>query len=159
MPYVAPEVLRGSPYTKAADIYSFGMIMYFVATEKQPFANCAHDNLLALDICNKRIRPEINEPEAPKCYIDLMKNCLDSNPINRPNVAEVEKLIKQFYSNNEDQFKEAEEYRLNNNDRIGKNNYSITHTEAIYTSRLLNPFTKDLPKYADDNTDCLDCAI
>src|SRR5437764_3790002 len=24
MPYVAPEVLRGKPYTQAADIYSFG---------------------------------------------------------------------------------------------------------------------------------------
>ncbi|PKY50843.1 kinase-like protein [Rhizophagus irregularis] len=31
MPYVAPEVLRGKPYTQAADIYSFGMIMYFTA--------------------------------------------------------------------------------------------------------------------------------
>ncbi|CAB4493069.1 unnamed protein product [Rhizophagus irregularis] len=51
MPYVAPEVLRGRPYTKAADIYSFGMMI------------------------------------------------------------------------------------------------------------LLNPFTENLPKYADDNTDCLDCAI
>src|SRR5437764_1720969 len=30
MPYVAPEVLRGKPYTQVADIYSFGMIMYFV---------------------------------------------------------------------------------------------------------------------------------
>ena len=33
MPYVAPEVLKGLPYTQAADIYSFGMIIYFVATE------------------------------------------------------------------------------------------------------------------------------
>src|SRR5438045_3971629 len=72
MPYVAPEVLRGKPYTQAADIYSFGMIMYFTATEKQPFADRAHDEILALQICNG-IRPEINELEAPKCYIDLMK--------------------------------------------------------------------------------------
>ena len=46
------------------------MIMYFVATGRQPFADCAHDELLALSIY-KGIRPEINEPEAPKCYIDL----------------------------------------------------------------------------------------
>ncbi|UZO06741.1 uncharacterized protein OCT59_027051 [Rhizophagus irregularis] len=153
MPYVAPEVLRGSTYTEAADVYSFGMIMYFVATEKQPFANRAHDGLLALDICNG-IRPEINEQEAPKCYIDLMTKCLDTNPANRLNVNEVEESIKLFY---EDQFKAAEEYRLNNND--GDKDNQSTHPQAIYTSRLLNPFTKSLPKYTDDNTDCLDCAI
>ena len=28
---------------------------------------------------------------------------------------------------------------------------STTHPQAIYTSRLLNPFTKDLPRY--DNVD------
>ncbi|POG63612.1 kinase-like domain-containing protein, partial [Rhizophagus irregularis DAOM 181602=DAOM 197198] len=39
MPYVAPEVLRGEPYTQTADVYSFGMIMYFVATGNQPFFN------------------------------------------------------------------------------------------------------------------------
>ena len=27
LPYMAPEVLRGKPYTKAADMYSFGIIM------------------------------------------------------------------------------------------------------------------------------------
>ncbi|RIA79640.1 kinase-like domain-containing protein [Glomus cerebriforme] len=78
MPYVAPEVLRGKPYTQAADIYSFGMIMYFVATGRQPFANCAHDHHLVSDIC-KGNRPELNEPEAPKCYIDLMKQYWDSD--------------------------------------------------------------------------------
>src|ERR1043165_1243921 len=95
MPYVAPEILRGNPYTQAADIYSFGIIMYFVAIGKQPFADCAHDEILALNICNG-IRPEINEPEAPKCYIDLMKKCWDNNPDNRPNATEIFRLILTF---------------------------------------------------------------
>src|SRR5205809_5216571 len=97
MPYVAPEVLKGNLYTQTADIYSFGMIMYFVATGKQPFANCAHDELLALNICNG-IRPEIDEPEVPKCCIELMRKCWDSNPDNRPNAIEIEKLIGSFYN-------------------------------------------------------------
>ncbi|UZO17102.1 uncharacterized protein OCT59_008463 [Rhizophagus irregularis] len=159
MPYMAPEVLRGKTYTQAADIYSFGMIMYFVATGKQPFANCAHDHNLALDICNRN-RPEINEPEAPKFYIDLMKKCWDSNPNNRPSIIEVEKsisvLLTSIYiaENNEIeiQFKEAEEYRKENLLSI-KNYQETTHPQAIYTSRLLNPFTKDL------NSKCLDCGI
>src|SRR5437016_1372254 len=28
LPYLAPEVLSGKPYTKESDIYSFGMIMW-----------------------------------------------------------------------------------------------------------------------------------
>src|SRR6266480_7224317 len=93
IPYVAPEVLRGNTHTQAADIYSFGMIMYFVTTERQPFANCAHDEFLVLDICKKGIRPEIDETEAPKCYIDLMERCWNSNPDKRPKVTEIYKLI------------------------------------------------------------------
>ena len=48
IPYISPEVLRGKPYTQAADIYSFGMIMYFIAIERQPFSNRAHDEFLVL---------------------------------------------------------------------------------------------------------------
>ncbi|POG72571.1 kinase-like domain-containing protein [Rhizophagus irregularis DAOM 181602=DAOM 197198] len=96
MPYVAPEVLKGKPYTQAADIYSFGMIMYFVATGRQPFADCAHDEVLVLNICDG-IRPEIDEKIAPKCYIDLMKRCWDLDPENRPNSIIIEELITLFY--------------------------------------------------------------
>ncbi|CAB4441607.1 unnamed protein product [Rhizophagus irregularis] len=162
MPYIAPEVLRGKPYRQAADIYSFGMIMYFAATGKQPFIDRAHDEFLALDICNG-IRPELNEPEAPKCYIDLMKKCWDPNPNNRPNAVEIEELIRLFYNScnpllgRRNYFKAAEEYRklhINSFEKIKQ----ITHSQAIYTSRFLNPFTKNIPQY-NNNTDCLDCAI
>ncbi|CAB5297974.1 unnamed protein product [Rhizophagus irregularis] len=150
MPYVAPEVLKGKPYTQAADIYSFGMIMYFIATGKQPFANCAHDEFLVLNICNG-IRPEINESEIPKCYGELMKKCWDSNPNNRPSAIDLEKLISSFCSyygafkdeEIEKQFKKAEEYRKANLLSI-ESNQSTTNPEACYTSRLLNPFTKNL---------------
>ena len=137
MPYVAPEVLKGKPYTQAADIYSFGMIMYFVATGRQPFANCAHDEFLALKICNG-IRPEVNEQEIPKCYINLMKICWDSNPDNRPDVYEVKDLLYSFRYNVEyfKEFKEAEKYRRANISSIENNNQAI-HPKAYYTSRLL----------------------
>ncbi|PKB96299.1 hypothetical protein RhiirA5_435065 [Rhizophagus irregularis] len=51
------------------------MIMYVIATGKQPFANCAHDEVLALNICNG-IRPEINDQIAPKSrkYNDEINN-------------------------------------------------------------------------------------
>ncbi|CAB4433203.1 unnamed protein product [Rhizophagus irregularis] len=163
--YMAPEVLRSKAYTQAADIYSFGMIMYFTATGKQPFVNCAHDEFLVLDIVRDGIRPEINELEIPKCYTDLMKRCWDSNPDNRPNATEIHKLIKSFfniynlYKKGESnaieirkQFIKAETYR--------KSHFSIfkkykQHPQANYTSQLLtNFFMKDTQK-----SEYLSCAI
>ncbi|POG72342.1 kinase-like domain-containing protein [Rhizophagus irregularis DAOM 181602=DAOM 197198] len=163
IPYVAPEVLKEEPYTQAADVYSFGMIMYFVGTGKQPFSDCAHDQYLAISICNGN-RPEVNEPEIPKCYSKLMKECWDSTPDDRPDAEKIFESINLFYSSYKDdesdfkrymkiekeqqhyeiekQFKEAEEYRISNLSSFDK---SInTHTQAIYKSRLLNPFTKSL---------------
>jgi serine/threonine protein kinase len=155
MPYVAPEVLRGKLHTQESDVYSFGMIMYFIATGRQPFANRAHDQNLALDIC-KNIRPETNVPEIPVCYIELMKKCWDSDPKRRPNVTEIEELIRLYYNSYEakqedeeidkeieEQFTEAEKYRRSNIKYI----QSSIHHQAIYMSRLLNFHVKDLNKH------------
>ncbi|RIA85981.1 kinase-like domain-containing protein [Glomus cerebriforme] len=182
LPYVAPEVLRGKLYTQASDIYSFGMIMYFIATGKQPFANCEHDMALTIKICNGE-RPEINESEAPECYIDLMKRCWDPDPDNRPNANELYESVNLFFIiciginhigdelrtsrarrvgrvqrvqkmkdyEIKDQFREAEEYRKNHLTSFKKNVQSTTHPQAIYTSRLLNPFTKDLSDIDDSS--------
>ncbi|GBC08412.1 hypothetical protein RclHR1_00810004 [Rhizophagus clarus] len=158
MPYVSPEVLGGNPYTQAADIYSFGMIMYFVATGKQPFDDCDHDEILALNICNG-IRPEINDQIIPKCYSNLMKQCWDSNPENRPNSIKVKEMIKLLYNSldqafekkehhhyeTEKQFNETQECRKENLLSI-KNSQLTTHVQAIYMSRLLNPFIKNHSK-------------
>ncbi|CAI2199699.1 19204_t:CDS:1, partial [Funneliformis geosporum] len=58
LPFVAPEVLRGQPYTLASDIYSFSMIMWKFISGIPPFNNEAHDFQLSLDICKGK-RPEI----------------------------------------------------------------------------------------------------
>ncbi|GES73309.1 kinase-like domain-containing protein [Rhizophagus clarus] len=152
MPYIAPEVLRGEPYTQAADIYSFGMIMYFIATTRQPFQNCSHDEYLALNICMENKRPEINGFELPECYVDLMRKCWDSDPKNRPDAMEIGRLIHLFhrsYTNKhrgssyeeeiKQQFEEAEK-RRKINPSLSENYQSATHPQATYTSRLLNNY-------------------
>jgi hypothetical protein len=92
-----------------------------------------------------------------------MKKCWDFDPDNRPNSIVIKELITLFYDSLkpfkkekqhfeiEKQFKETQENRKVNLLKI-KNNQFITHEQAIYTSRLLNPFTKILSKY-DDNID------
>ncbi|GBC39074.2 kinase-like domain-containing protein [Rhizophagus irregularis DAOM 181602=DAOM 197198] len=53
---------------------------------------------------------------------------------------------EQQYHEIEKQFNETQEYRKENLLSI-KNNQLTTQTQAIYTSRLLNPYTKNLSKY------------
>jgi serine/threonine protein kinase len=53
LPYVAPEILRGQDYTKASDIYSFGIIMYEVISGLPPYydvSHVCHDENLAMKI-------------------------------------------------------------------------------------------------------------
>src|SRR5205085_8603759 len=87
LPYVAPEVLRGSQYTEAADIYSFGIVMNEFMSEEIPYNDISHDQMLAIRICNG-FRPKISE-DTPKLIVDLITKCWDAKPENRPTVKEL----------------------------------------------------------------------
>ena len=78
LPYIAPEVLDGKPYTFASDIYNFGIIMVEVSTGKPPYGSVPHDERLALAICNG-FRSRVAKG-TPQCYIDVVNQCLDANP-------------------------------------------------------------------------------
>ncbi|GBB95657.1 hypothetical protein RclHR1_02590002 [Rhizophagus clarus] len=52
IPYMAPETFQGQKYTKASDVYSFGMIMWELMTGRRPFWDRNHDAELIIDICD-----------------------------------------------------------------------------------------------------------
>ena len=95
IPYMAPEVLRGKPYTKAADIYSFGIIMWEFTSGIPAFNNRSHDFNLSLDIC-KGLRPKIVKDTLP-VYARLMKRCWDSDPNKRPTADELAEILSFWY--------------------------------------------------------------
>ncbi|GES78446.1 kinase-like domain-containing protein [Rhizophagus clarus] len=59
-----------------------------------PFGDEEHDIHLSLSICEGD-RPKIIE-NTPKCFIDLMKKCWDSDPENRPTITKLEKKISEW---------------------------------------------------------------
>jgi serine/threonine protein kinase len=156
LPYIAPEILRGQNYTKAADVYSFGIIMYEVISGLPPYHDLSHDKYLAIKIC-RGLRPRFNI-KVPQLIVHLIKRCLDANPLNRPSSEEIDKILDQWYIKYNDQIelqkqiKEADE--INNNlptSSISSTSLSYeTHSEAIYTSRLLNFTNLPEPKNSDD---------
>src|SRR5688572_28698078 len=95
LPFVAPEVLRGKPYTTASDIYSFSMIMWEFTSGIPPFDDLEHGLQLSYNIRNNYERPKIIE-YTPQCYIDLMKKCWDKDPSKRPNASEINDIIQNW---------------------------------------------------------------
>ncbi|RIA81189.1 kinase-like domain-containing protein, partial [Glomus cerebriforme] len=87
LPYIAPEVLRGEPYTKAADIYSFGILMWEMTSGIPAFNDVSHDFHLSLNIC-KGMRPCIIKDTEVE-YVELMKRCWDPDPDKRPTAEEL----------------------------------------------------------------------
>ena len=129
LPYIAPEVLDGRPYTFASDAYSFGIIMVEMSTGKPPYGSVPHDEKLALAICNG-LRPRVAKG-TPQCYIDFVNQCLDANPEKRPSADKLWDEI--FRMQNSEEFIDADKI-------ISQESPSETETnsEAIYTSRFMS---------------------
>ncbi|RHZ43540.1 hypothetical protein Glove_1033g9 [Diversispora epigaea] len=154
LPYIAPEVLSGDEeYTKAADVYSFGIIAYEIITGFPPYPDIPHDEDLAIKICNG-LRPKIPF-HTPKLITRIIMRCWDARFSHRPTFKELQEELWKYYNDyryNKDseiviQIKNSEKYSANqestNTTTPTSLNYQ-THPQAIYTSRLLN-FSK-LPK-------------
>ncbi|RHZ64798.1 hypothetical protein Glove_320g47 [Diversispora epigaea] len=172
LPYIAPEVLSGEEYTKAADVYSFGVIAYEIITGFAPYYDIPHDRDLARKICNG-LRPKIPF-HIPKLLTRLIMRCWDARVTHRPTFLELHDELHKYhyYYRNKCtskekkeitvQIEQAKEFSKNKEKRGFLNlirgnksnsttptpmNYK-THPEAIYTSRLLN--YSSLPKPKND---------
>lgn len=82
--YMAPEMLKNEDYNESVDVFSFGIIMYDIITEKYPYSNISNCFViphLVLKGCrlefplDKKIYPKIKE---------LIEKCWSQNPSNRP---------------------------------------------------------------------------
>uniref|UniRef100_U9T1A4 Protein kinase domain-containing protein n=1 Tax=Rhizophagus irregularis (strain DAOM 181602 / DAOM 197198 / MUCL 43194) TaxID=747089 RepID=U9T1A4_RHIID len=142
IPYVAPEIFKGSAFSKESDIYCMGMIMWELTTGCKPFANVEHDIHLIYKILDGE-RPEITK-DTPECYAKLMKRCWDSDPTKRPLITEIRKTFGKWFFKNKSIgiFKQAEIKRkeLIKLKKLGFKFNGKTHPSAIYTSRSLKSF-------------------
>jgi serine/threonine protein kinase len=91
LPYIAPEVLYGEPYTSSSDIYSFGVIMAELSSGYPPFHDRKHDFNLILDICSG-LRPEFGI-ETPDIYKKLAYKCMNANSNERPKANELYRVL------------------------------------------------------------------
>jgi serine/threonine protein kinase len=165
LPYIAPEVLKGQKYTKAADIYAFGIICYEIITGLPPYCDIPHDQYLAIKIC-KGLRPKSKSYNIPQLLLDMMNQCWNADPLKRPSAIKLNKMFSDLFVGISVDRREQDPFSSQEPDETGifkqctqadelnkqiiQNDSKIsyqTHPKAIFTSRLLN--YKSLANFED----------
>ena len=79
--WMAPEVASGSSYNEAADVFSFGVVLWELYSRKQPFQGL--NPMQAMMGVQRGDRPQIPE-SCPASLRNLIRLCWDQVPERRP---------------------------------------------------------------------------
>lgn len=91
--WMAPEVLRGDQYSRSADIYSYGIILWEVVSRKEPFKGL-NPYAIAYKVGSEGLQLEIPE-ECPAVWRTLMQLCWGL-PAKRPTVLQIVEILREL---------------------------------------------------------------
>ncbi|NXX95729.1 MLKL protein, partial [Centropus bengalensis] len=82
--YVAPENLKDNnyPYKRPCEIYSFGVVLWEIATSKIPFEGCTPQEI-AETVCSRRHQDPLGE-DCPADLREVIDQCRAFEPSQRP---------------------------------------------------------------------------
>jgi len=90
--YMAPEVAKKQHYNLSADVYSFGILFWYIMALEPPF--CLYTNEMILDrVCMKNHRP-LALAAWPEDYARIMKSCWNEDAKVRPDFNEVKESVR-----------------------------------------------------------------
>ena len=82
--YVAPEVLTRAPYNHKIDIWSMGVIIYYIISGELPFNNTEDEEKIAKSTVIGNLEfDELIWKNQPIELVEFICNCLEKNPRNR----------------------------------------------------------------------------
>ena len=98
--WMAPEVVMGINYNHTADIYSLGLLMYFIWTDKLPFEEL---NLITVQLMFMKIKNELSiaSIEDNRELNDLIHACTSYDKYERPNSSEIINILYDMQENNQ----------------------------------------------------------
>ncbi|KAK2077996.1 hypothetical protein QBZ16_003864 [Prototheca wickerhamii] len=100
----APEVIHSQNYTKASDVYAFGLILWELLTWKLPFAELTPFQII-LTVAERGERPHVPENPADYAggdfygserYVALMRACWAQTPAERPGFDQVIVILREI---------------------------------------------------------------
>jgi proprotein convertase subtilisin/kexin type 5 len=89
--YMAVEVLKNEKYERSADIFSFGVLVWVIMTQEEPYKMFAHSWDVAEFVLHGKRLPV--HDEWPEIFKDLITRCWAQNPHDRPTTKEIVTLL------------------------------------------------------------------
>jgi serine/threonine protein kinase/tetratricopeptide (TPR) repeat protein/TolB-like protein len=86
--YMSPEQVEGKATDGRSDLYSFGLILYEMATGDVPFTGESALGVMYMRIREKPKSPKTLNPALPNWFVDIVMKCLEKEPENRYQHAE-----------------------------------------------------------------------
>ncbi|GAB4819657.1 hypothetical protein N2152v2_006703 [Parachlorella kessleri] len=87
--HMPPEVLEGGAFTKAMDVYSFGVLLWEMHSHRRAWAGRQPSQIYYI-VVQQRTHREFELPEdAPQAYKDLVRRCVDIDVAARPTFEDI----------------------------------------------------------------------
>ncbi len=80
VPYMAPEQLRGEKADARADIFSFGALLYELASGRRPFTGATGAEIAASILKEDPPPLEGIRTDLPAAYVRIVEHCLEKDP-------------------------------------------------------------------------------
>lgn len=100
----APECLTSDNFSAAADVYSFGVILWEIISNKQPFEDCEGLGVKKNTEIYRRVsqgKRDVIPKDAPLVYTKLIQDCWNTDPTKRPSMQEIVKILQSDTLKNE----------------------------------------------------------
>ncbi|KAF0528700.1 kinase-like protein [Gigaspora margarita] len=104
-PWMAPEKMKGEPYTHKCEVFSFGMLLWELAYQKVPYEKIHPKQSIRNYVIEGDREVFEYKPGAlciPKAFTQIIADAWQGNPINRPNfqvlLEGLDKLCKKYDS-------------------------------------------------------------
>jgi serine/threonine protein kinase len=83
-------------YNEKVDVWSYGMILYELATNTIPYHQCQNPAQIYSEVCvNKKTPPipEDTKQNIAPTLLDLMKKCWNRDPQQRPSFTDIVQIL------------------------------------------------------------------
>uniref|UniRef100_A0A915PVP7 Mitogen-activated protein kinase kinase kinase n=1 Tax=Setaria digitata TaxID=48799 RepID=A0A915PVP7_9BILA len=147
-PWMAPEVIGGSPPSDKSDIYSFGIVLWEVITRKRPYDGCENAEEILWSVYGGLRPPSIED--IPSKLMQMIERCWDKSAEKRPSAGEIIKvltILRRMYPNSSEPltYSETNSVQMKEVTDNGNNDTSSTTKKETVVSidRELSPNLAD----------------